>query len=69
MRLKIRKLSVNKKRENYLLNHVLVGDGLEHILLAGFLHVTAQHELVPHEIGFLKVEYNVQLADLSRFKI
>ena len=46
------------------MHEILSSNGLEHILLAGFLHLSPKHELIQHEEGFLKVEDDVQLTHL-----
>lgn len=51
-----------------LLQQVLGSDSLQNILLAGFLELTAQHQLVQDKVCLLEVEYYVQLAHLEVWK-
>lgn len=49
-----------------LLQHVLGGDRLQHVLLGGLLHLAADQQFVQYEVGLLKVEDDVQLAHLRQ---
>ena len=50
----------------HLLQQVLSSDCLEHVLLARLLNLSPQHEFVQHEVRLLKVEDDVQFADLKQ---
>lgn len=49
-----------------LLQHVLCGDRLEHVLLGRLLDLTAHQQLVQNEVGLFKVEDYVQLTHLEK---
>lgn len=47
-----------------LLQNVLSRDRLQDVLLGCFLNLATHKEFVQYEIGFLKIENNVQFANL-----
>lgn len=53
-------------RPSYLLKHVGLLDGLEHIFLRGFLCFATQYKLVQDVVGLFKVEDDVQFANLTQ---
>ena len=50
-----------------LLEQVLSSDCFENILLGCLLDFTSYQELIKHEVGFLKVEDDIQLTHLKTF--
>jgi hypothetical protein len=54
----------NDNSTGYLLHKILGSNSFENILLGCLLDLSADDELVQHEVGLLKVENNVQLAHL-----
>lgn len=50
---------------SYLLQQVGLLNGLKHTLLGGVLDVPTHQKLIQDKVGFLKVEDDVQLADLG----
>ena len=50
----------------HLLQQVLSCDGFENIFLACLLYLATYQQLVQHEVGFLKVEDDVQFTHLRR---
>ena len=49
----------------HILQTVLLADAPEHVLFATFLHLARQQKFIKDEVCFLKVENDVQLADVS----
>jgi hypothetical protein len=43
----------------------LCGDGLEHLFLARLLNFTRENEFVEYKVGLLKVEDDVEFANLQ----
>ncbi len=53
----------------FLLEKVLSGYRLEHVLLGSLLNLTADQELVQHEVGLLKVEDDIKLAHTAEILV
>lgn len=49
----------------HLFKAVLLIDGSQDVLLAAFLHLPSEQQLIEYEICLLKVEDDVQFADVS----
>lgn len=49
----------------HILQTVLSANSFQHILLAAFLHLAREKQFIKNEIGFLEVEYYIQLADIA----
>ena len=43
----------------------MLADDTKHILLAAFLHFASQYELVEYKVCFLKVEDDIEFADIA----
>lgn len=56
-----------KKLSTYLniFKTVLLANTPQNILLAALLHLSSEQELIQDEVCLLKVEYNVQFADVA----
>lgn len=51
--------------DGYLLQYVHLSDGSKNTLLARVLYLSAENELVQHEVGFFEIEDYIQFADLN----
>jgi hypothetical protein len=49
----------------HILQTVLCSNDAEHVLLAAFLHLTGDQQLIEDEVGLLEVEDDVQLAHVA----